>query len=91
MKTTLELPDDLFRSAKIAAAQQGRPLKDLFAEALRDKLKSPGLVARPTAPPWMKLFGAFGKSRVSRADSRRIQAAVEAEFGQIDPLEQSGS
>ncbi len=84
MKTTLELPDDLFRSAKIAAAQQGRPLKDLFTEALRDKLKGPMPAARATGPPWMKLFGAFGKSR---ADTRRVQAAVDAEFGGIDPLE----
>ncbi|MFT5191821.1 MAG: hypothetical protein ACI957_004866 [Verrucomicrobiales bacterium] len=38
MKTTLELPDDLFRGAKIAAARQGRTLKELFTEALREKL-----------------------------------------------------
>lgn len=84
MKTTLELPDDLFRSAKIVAAQQGRPLKDLFTEALRDKLKGPKPAARKTAAPWMKLFGAFGKSRT---ESRRIQAAMDSEFGQIDLLE----
>jgi hypothetical protein len=84
MKTTLELPDDLFRSAKIAAAQQGRSLKHLFTEALREKLKGPKPEARLIEAPWMKLFGTFGKSH---ADSRRIQAAVDAEFGQIDPLE----
>ena len=87
MKTTLELPDALFRSAKIAAAQQGRPLKDLVTEALRDKLKGPMPAARATGPPWMKLFGAFGNSRAARADTRRVQAAVDAEFGRNDPLE----
>ncbi|HWN45407.1 MAG TPA: hypothetical protein VNW71_24485 [Thermoanaerobaculia bacterium] len=39
MKTTLELPDLLLRKAKALAAQQGRPLRDLVAEALGEKLE----------------------------------------------------
>ncbi len=35
MKTTLEIPDDLFREAKVKAALEGRKLKDLVAEGLR--------------------------------------------------------
>lgn len=41
MKTTLEIPDDLFRRAKAAAALQGRPLKDLVADGLRKELDEP--------------------------------------------------
>ncbi|MEO6660313.1 MAG: hypothetical protein ABIN44_08380 [Burkholderiaceae bacterium] len=38
MKTTFDLPDPLLRKAKAAAADQGRPLRDLVAEALAEKL-----------------------------------------------------
>jgi hypothetical protein len=38
MKTTLELPDALFREAKATAARRGTSLKALFTEALRREL-----------------------------------------------------
>jgi hypothetical protein len=39
MKTTVELPDDLYREAKATAALHGRKLKDLIEEGLRLVLK----------------------------------------------------
>lgn len=41
MKTTVELPDELFRRAKAAAALRGRKLKDLVEEGLRRVLDAP--------------------------------------------------
>ena len=41
MKTTIELPDELFRRAKATAALRGRKLKDLVEEGLRRVLESP--------------------------------------------------
>lgn len=38
MRTTVELPDDLFRRAKAKAAREGRTLTSLFEEALRKDL-----------------------------------------------------
>ena len=35
MKTTLEIPDDLYRQAKIHAAHENRKMKDLVSEGLR--------------------------------------------------------
>jgi hypothetical protein len=35
MKTTIELPDELYRRAKAAAALRGRKVKDLVEEGLR--------------------------------------------------------
>jgi hypothetical protein len=35
MKTTIEVPDDLYRRAKAEAALRGRRLKDLVEEGLR--------------------------------------------------------
>jgi hypothetical protein len=40
MKTTIELPDDLYRAAKTEAAASGRKLKDLIEEGLRSALRA---------------------------------------------------
>ena len=55
MKTTFDLPEPLLREAKSMAAQQGRPLRDLVAEALTDKLSSNARKrarARPRTSEW---------------------------------------
>ena len=41
MKTTVEVPDELYRRAKAEAALRGRKLKDLVEEGLRLVLESP--------------------------------------------------
>lgn len=41
MKTTIEVPDELYRRAKAEAALRGRKLKDLIEEGLRLVLKTP--------------------------------------------------
>ena len=41
MKTTVEVPDDLYRRAKAEAALRGRKLKDLIEEGLRLVLDGP--------------------------------------------------
>jgi plasmid stability protein len=46
MRTTLDLPDDLFRKVKARAAVQGVKMKDLVAEYLQQGLETP--VVPPT-------------------------------------------
>jgi hypothetical protein len=46
MKTTVELPDPLYRQAKAEAALRGRKLKDLVEEGLRLVLKAPADTTR---------------------------------------------
>lgn len=41
MKTTLEMPDELFRRAKTVAAKRGQSLKQLVTTALERELASP--------------------------------------------------
>ena len=84
MKTTVELPDDLFRAAKATAAREGRSLREFFTEALQDKLSRSESGLPLPEPAWMKYFGTFGDSP---AESARIQDAIDREFGTIDPLE----
>lgn len=49
MRTTLDLPDDLLRKAKIAAVERGCTLRALFAQALERELSQPGPPSQ--APP----------------------------------------
>lgn len=78
MKTTLEIPDPLFRRAKSEAARQGIPLRKLVEEALTDELRG----TEPEAKPWMK---GFGKLRHLRHETARISRITEDEFEQIEP------
>ena len=41
MKTTFDIPDELYRRAKAEAALRGRKLKDLVAEGLRFVIETP--------------------------------------------------
>lgn len=84
MKTTIELPDGDFRKAKALAAARGTTLKQLFTDALQEKLRR---CARESAdrgpePPWMAAFGAL--SDLS-SEHRRVNAAIEEEFGTLAP------
>jgi hypothetical protein len=46
MKTTVEVPDDLYRRAKAEAALRGRKLKDLIEDGLRLVLDAPNKTSR---------------------------------------------
>ena len=41
MKTTIELPDDLFQRAKVIAAERGTTLKEIMVQALKLWMRSP--------------------------------------------------
>jgi plasmid stability protein len=57
MKTTLEMPDDLFRKAKAVAALRGQSLKDFVTELLRRELDAPAGVTRGTRKKAADKFG----------------------------------
>jgi len=82
MKTTIEIPDPLFRKAKSKAAERGQTLKELVTEALQDKLAANTGKARPGEPEWMQ---GFGKLRRLRKETARIQARIDEAFEVIEP------
>ena len=76
MKTTVEIPDALFREAKTAAAGRGLSLKTFLTEALKEKLSKPRRSRRaewPVPPP-----------RVASGEMRRIQSRIDEEFSRIE-------
>ncbi|MCL2660133.1 MAG: hypothetical protein FWD64_06410 [Acidobacteriaceae bacterium] len=77
MKTTLEIPDPIFRRAKSAAARRGIPLRVFVTEAVNDKL-----ALTSSNKPWME---AFGKLRHLHKETARINRILEEEFEQIEP------
>ncbi len=64
MKTTIELPDDLLRRAKVRAANQGTTLKRLVIEGLEtvlEKEESAGLVGEDPVERLRKGYHLGGK------------------------------
>jgi len=82
MKTTVEIPDPLFRKVKARAAERGQTLKEFMSEALQEKLKTNAGSARTGEPEWMK---GFGKLHHLRKETARIQKRVDKIFEVIDP------
>ena len=78
MKTTLEIPDSVFRKAKAVAAERGIPLRQFVTEAVQEKLVSSGSRQKP----WMRGFGAL---RHLHKETVRIQKLIDEEFEQIEP------
>jgi len=77
VKTTLEIPDSIFRRAKSVAAERGIPLRALISEALAEKLRTDNGQGKP----WM---AAFGKLRHLRRETAKINRVIEEEFEQIE-------
>jgi len=81
MKTTIEIPDPLFRRAKAKAAERGQALRVFVAEALQEKLS--GRRAPPEVDaPWMR---GFGQLRPIRRETARIERAIDREFEVVEP------
>lgn len=78
MKTTLEIPDPIFRKAKARAAERGIPLRQFVTEAVQDKLRSQALPEKP----WMKYVGQL---KHLKKETARINKLIEEEFEQIEP------
>ena len=80
MKTTLEVPDLLFRKAKATAAARGQSLKEFVTDAWREKLDT-GRTSM-SEPAWMT---GFGKLKRLHKETVRVQSIVDQEFEVIEP------
>jgi hypothetical protein len=81
MKTTVEIPDPLFRKAKATAAERGVSLKQIVSEALREKLARDASGSARPAPPWRR---GFGKLSHLRRETERIQARIDDTFETVE-------
>jgi hypothetical protein len=78
MKTTLEIPDSVFRRAKSVAAERGIPLREFVTEAVKAKLASEG---QSVEKPWVKHMG---KLKRFHKETLRINRLIEEDSEKID-------
>jgi hypothetical protein len=78
MKTTLEIPDGIFRRAKSAAAERGVPLREFVTQAVKEKLAAG---SSPPERPWVRHMG---KLKHLHAETERINRLIEADSEKID-------
>jgi hypothetical protein len=76
MKTTFELPDELFVAAKKRAAEQRRALRDLVTSGIRAELRRPAGGAPPARIKWVTVSGGLPKG-VDVADRDAMHEALQ--------------
>lgn len=86
MKTTLDIPDVLFRRVKSKAAERSQTLKEFVSEALQEKLASRRSTSRPGEPEWMR---GFGRLRRLRNETRSIRERIDDAFEVVEPEDQA--
>jgi len=79
MRTTLELPDEILKRAKVAAIERGSTLREVVAEALAKEL---GMELSSTAAPRRASFPLFsskrpGKLKLGNAGVAEIERAED--------------
>lgn len=76
MRTTVELPDGLFRQAKTLAIQKGLTLKEFFTAAVeRAVVEPPPESRRMLRPP----IGGLGGIPIPARSNEELEALLEAE------------
>jgi hypothetical protein len=80
VKTTVDIPDDVFREAKASAAARGIPLRELVCEGLVKLLREDGKALVGQMKGWP-----VPPSRISPEEAKKIDDAIEEAFEQIDP------
>lgn len=81
VKTTIEIPDPLFRKAKSLAAERGQTLKDFVADALQARLAAANESVPAGEPEWM---AGFGKLRRLHKETARIQGVIDEAFEAVE-------
>lgn len=79
MKTTIELPDELFQEAKVVAARRRITLKRLFTQALRKEIAPPtetNTACFSVHEDGLPYLAGRGKT-VRSADIRRLESETE--------------
>jgi hypothetical protein len=74
MRTTLDLPDDILRRAKIEAVERGSTLRQLIIEALQREMASTGRPRKRLARPPVKLAADAPLRRLSPEAVKRLHA-----------------
>jgi metallophosphoesterase superfamily enzyme len=78
VKTTLEIPDSIFRRAKSVAARRGIALRAFVTEAVEEKLAS---TSQEEERAWVRLAGGV---KHLHQETARINRIIRREFEKIE-------
>lgn len=83
MRTTLDLPDDILRRAKIEAVQRGSTLRQLVVDALRREMAADERPRKRLTRPPVKLAAdaplrKLSPDAIKRLDAEAVRKADEA-------------
>jgi hypothetical protein len=81
MKTTLDVPDSLYRQIKARAALKGQTIRSFFLDAIQDKLRVEREGSDKTTG-WRSVFGKANKDDISQ-----LQQLLDDDFSAIDTEE----
>ena len=83
MKTTLEIPDALYREVKVTAAQTGKTVTAIVQSALKRELTAnTNQPDAQTEKPWTKWAGCL--SEIPKEEHKKIRLRIEETFSEID-------
>jgi hypothetical protein len=83
VKTTLEIPDSLFKQLKISAVKQGKTIRAVVTEALTEKLNR-SQHGVEDLPAWRVAFGGL---RRLRDETAKINQDIATEFSRVNQEE----
>jgi hypothetical protein len=75
MKTTLEIPDAIFRQVKARSALEGKTMKEFVLQAIRARLKTKSV----KKDGWRSVYG-----KASAGSIAEVQEIIDREFSRID-------
>ena len=81
MRTTIDLPDPLFRVAKTLASEKGISLKDFFTEALQRAVSQPPFLGQRMDLPPVRSVG--GKRIPVRSNAQLAELLEKEELGKL--------
>jgi hypothetical protein len=77
MKTTVEVPEKLYRQVKARAASKGQSIKAFFIDALLDKLAKESST-NGSKSGWRSVFG-----KAKKEDVDAVQRAIDEKFSLV--------
>lgn len=77
MRTTLIIPDPLFKRAKQYARKHDKNLSDVFAEALTDRLARDEQIAREPRPNYKVKTASMGSPAVDLSDREALYKIMD--------------
>lgn len=79
MKTTVDVPDRIYRQIKARAALRGQTIKSFLLDAVREKLATESGSRKKQEIGWRAVFGKGNKQDVAE-----VQRIIDEEFSRID-------